>query len=230
MRWTPFPITILVSLILFAGCKSDTVTPDEIIADVLDTTAPTATILPLAEEQFSLQFEIEFAAEDDDSGVAGVEILVRTPDLVWSSLGIFTESPVTYLATGPGPHAFVGVAVDSAGNIQETPDVAQAETQVPEPIILTDVTGEEFDITNAVLRYFLTASAWGHGIGRNTIRPIIDPTWILPGEPAYPHQYSTADVIALYSDDEAHAYRVGDIANREVVNDYIGGAHLAVTY
>ncbi len=240
MRWTLICATILTSLFLLAGCQSSSVAPDPKIPDppdppeVLDTTAPTSTILPLEQEQLSLQFELAFTAEDDDSGVAGVEILVRTPDLVWSSLGVFAESPVTYLATEPGPHSFVGVAVDSAGNLQAIPEVAQAETLVPEPIIIVDQTGEEFDITNAVLRYYLTASAWGHGIGRNTIRPINNPTWILPGEPAYPHEYSTADIVALTGEDDgqfqAHAYGVLDFANREVVNDYIGGAHLSVTY
>ena len=230
MLRTLIPTTILISLILMAGCESDTVKPDPEPQDPPDITAPTATILPLEEEQLSLQFELVFEAEDDDSGVAGVEIMVRTPDQVWNSLGFFTESPVTYLATESGPHAFVGVAVDSAGNQQEISEVAQAETFVPEPIILTDVTGEEFDITNAVLRYFLVASAWEHGLGRDTIRPIIDPTWILPVDNAYPHEYSTKDIIALASEDEAHAYGIGDIPNREVVNDYIGGAHLAVTY
>ena len=227
MKRTLIPIILLTALLLWAGCSSDTVTPEVIIPD---TTPPTSTIMPLREEQYSLQFKLDYEAEDDESGVAGVEIMVRTPDLQWASIGIFTESPVTFFATESGPHAFNAVALDSAGNQQEIPELPQVETLVPERIILTDVTGEEFDITNAVNRYHLNDWAWGHGLGRNTIRPIVDPTWILPGDAAFPHEYSTADIIALATDDEAHAYRVGDIANREVVNDYIGGAHLAVTY
>ena len=227
MQRTIIPISFLSSMLFWAGCQSDTVIFEVKAPDI---TAPTATLLPLPEEQFSLQFKLDFEAEDDDSGVAGVEILVRTSDLQWNSLGLFTESPVTFYAVESGPHAFKAVAVDSAGNQQEIPEIVQAETLVPEPIILIDQTGEAFDITNAVLRYFLTASAWEHGLGRDTIRPVVDPTWILPGEPAYPHENSTADIIALASDVEAHSYRVGDISNREVVNDFIGGAHLAVTF
>ncbi len=231
MKRILFLALFLAGLTFFAGCQSDSVTPQSLDeTQPLDITPPTATLIPLEEEQTSLQFLVAYEAEDDQSGVAGVEILVQTPDQVWTSLGIFTESPVTFIADGMGPHAFKCSAIDSAGNQQEFPDLAQAETLVPEPIILVDNRGEAFDITNAVLRYHLTAEAWEHGIGRYTIVPVIDPVWVVRGDFAYPDDNNLADVIAITDLVEFHAYRVGDINNREVINDYMGGAHVAVTY
>lgn len=146
----PTKIILLGALLgSLAGCRDDSLAP---IVPPSDTTAPVAAILPLDEEQTSLQFQLAFTAEDDQSGVAAVEILVRTPDLVWTSLG------------------------------------------------------------------------------RDTIRPVNDPQFLDPGDPGYPNQDNLADIMALARDDEAHAYKIGDISNREVVNDVLGGAHLAVTY
>ncbi len=221
-------LLVLAACVWLAGCQDETVTPAPQPAS--DDTPPTATILPLNEQQVSLRFELEFEAEDDASGVAYVEIMVRTPDGFWESLGNFTESPGVFVASGPGLHAFSAVAVDSAGNQQETPDNPQAETVVPEPIIITDRTGEEFDITNAVLRYSLMENGWGHGLGRHSIVPVVDPEWWVPGESGYPDTFNVSDVIALVYEGDSHAYRIGNITDREVVNDSFGDVHLAVTY
>lgn len=229
-------LIILASLGSLWGCQSDTAAP---IADLdseltpgptEDTTAPVATILPLEVDQLSLQFELEFEAEDDASGVASVEIFVRTPDLIWTSLGFYNQSPVTYLASVDGPHSFYGVAVDSAGNRQNTPKFAQAETMVPVPIIITDRRGEDFDITNAVLRYFMQVHGWGYGLGRDTIRPINDPVFYVSGQHGYPDSNSVVDIMAVNYGGESHAYGIGDITNREVVNDVLGDVHFSATY
>ena len=225
-------LLVFGTLSSFWGCQSETVEPVSIntIEPAPDTTAPTATILPMTEDQFSLQFEIAFEAQDDDSGVASVEIFARTPDQVWTSLGFYNQSPVTFVATESGPHGFIGVAVDSMGNRQKTPDLAQAETMVPAAIIITDQRGEDFDITNAVLRYFMSEHAWGHGLGRDTIRPINDPVFRCPGEQGYPASNLLTDVMGVAIGGEARAYPPGDFSNREVVNDVVGGVHLSATY
>ncbi len=215
---------ILGSLSLWLGCQSEATAPTP------DTTAPTATILLLDEAQLSLQFELEFAAEDDDSGVASVELFVRTPDWAWTSLGHYNQSPVTFLASVDGPHCFYAVAVDSAGNRSEAPPFAQAETIVPVPIIITDRRGEDFDITNAVLKYFMSENGWGHGIGRDTIRPINNPQFKCPGDVGYPASHLLTNVLGVSFGGQARAYPPGDFANREVVNDVVGGVHLSATY
>lgn len=222
-------LIILASLSSWWGCQSETTAPDPGPLP-LDTTAPIATILPLDQEQLSLQFDLAFSAEDGASGVAAVEVFVRTPDQTWTSLGFHNQSPLTFVALEDGPHSFYCVAEDSAGNRMQTPDVAQAETIVPVPIIITDLQGEEFDITNAVLRYFMSVNGWGHGLGRHAIPPVNDPQFYVPGQIGYPDSDNTVEVMAMAIDGDAHAYAIGDINNREVVNDVVGGVHLSATY
>lgn len=225
MRSLVLSVLVLTSLTFIFGCKSS---PPN--APVADTTAPIASIEPLEAEQTSLQFTITFQAEDEGSGVEEVEVFVKAPNADWASLGTYTEGPVTFIAEEPGVHGFVAVARDAAGNIQEIPTLAQSETIVPEPIIITDRLGEDFDITNAVLRHNMTARWWGHGIGRNTIRPINDPQFLLPGDTGYPRDNSTTDVIGVTMDGDFRAYGTDDIVDKEVVNDVIGGVHFAATF
>lgn len=227
------PVMILAGLGLWSGCQSETSSPISDLPeaeDTTDTTAPVATVLPLEEDQLSLQFKVSYKAEDDASGVASVEMFVHTPDQVWTSLGYYNQSPVTYVASVDGPHEFYAVAVDSAGNHLQREPFAQAATMVPVPVIITDRHGEDFDITNAVLRYFLSVNGWGHGLGRNTIRPINKPLFWLPGQYGYPLPSRMTNVLAIAFDGDARAYPVGDFGNREVVNDVVGGVHLSATY
>jgi len=230
MRYKLAILMIFGSLVLWSGCQTEATTPNEPTTPLPDTIAPVAIVLPLEDEQLSLQFKLAYKAHDENSGVASVEIFVRTPNQTLTSLGYHNQSPVTYLASEDGPHEFYAVAVDSAGNRQATPQFAQAATMVPVPIIITDRRGEDFDITNAVLRYFMSENGWGHGLGRNTIRPINDPQFWLPGQIGYPAPNLMTDVLAIEINGEARAYPVGNISNREVVNDVVGGVHLSATY
>ena len=122
------------------------------------------------------------------------------------------------------------MAVDVAGNAQDPDAAPVSQTIVPEPIIIVDLQGEEFDITNAVLRYGIAEAYWGFGLGRNAILPINNPRFVGPGEPGYLSDTSLADVMGVEFGGDARGYQVGDLNDREVVNDVVQGVHLAATY
>lgn len=196
----------------------------------VDSIAPTATVALLAESQTSLLFIIDGQAADDGSGLAGIQLLYLPPEGIWAEVGVFDDFPVSFNATSPGEHAFKAVATDLAGNIQDAELATVRTTIVPEPIIITDLTGEDFDITNAVLRYHIGLGGWAHGLGRDRIRPIIDPDFAFSGEPGFPHHENLADVMAVDFGGQQRAYPIGELANREVVDDTVAGVHLAATY
>jgi hypothetical protein len=218
-------ILALISLIYLVGCQSD---PTNTIGP--EVVPPVVTITPLDAEQTSLQFLLDFTIEHDQGGVVDVEILVLAPGSTWISMGVFTESPATYHAADPGLHKFMALAHDPDGNTQEMPSLAQAETMVPEPIIITDLQGEDFDITNAVLRHNMTLRGWDHGLGRNAIRPINDPQFVLPGEAGYPRDNDTSTVMAMDLQNDFRAYALHDLNDKEVVNDAIGDVYFAATF
>lgn len=93
-----------------------------------------------------------------------------------------------------------GKSLVQAGNRSAMPPAPQAVTLVPEPIITTDLTGEDFDITNAVLRHNIHEAFWANGLGRDTIRLVIGPRMIGPGETGYPDDQNTAEVIGVNVD------------------------------
>lgn len=216
---------VIVGLSLMLGCQSTS--PD---SPQQETGSPLGTIQPLAEQQTSLQFELEFTTENSGNIENALEILFRIPSTEWVSLGIYGESPVTFIAEGAGLHEFIGLAFDGQGNRQPMPAEAQATTTVPDPIIITDRHGEDFDITNAVLRYQLHEQWWGHGIGRHAIQPINDPRFLEEGDAGYPDQNNTTSIMGVAIDDQFHAYAIHDLLDKEVVNDRIGDAYFSATY
>ena len=214
------------TLLFVAGCGDSPVEQ----APVPDLAPPTALVAPLAEFQTSLTFQIDGLAADDGSGISGIQLLFRSPAGIWAEAGVFDGFPMTFTAATGGEHAFKAVATDLAGNVQDADLAVVRTTIVPEPIIITDLTGEDFDITNAVLRYHINLNGWAHGFGRDRIPPITDPVFIHPGEPGYPDPENLADILAVDFGGEQRAYAIGDLVGREVVDDTLAGVHLAATY
>ena len=101
---------------------------------------------------------------------------------------------------------------------------------VPEPNIIFDRQDEAWEITHAVLHYGMSEHAWEFGLGRWTIQPLVDPMMSCPGDPDYPHPDNLSVVFGVHLADEARAYKLGDLNDREVVDDSIGGIPFAVTY
>jgi hypothetical protein len=202
----------------------------EIQSSTQDAEPPTAAITNPDSSQTSLLFKIEVDADDPVSGLAVLEL--------W--MAVDGADPVLYATVEPGEvlvqtdrggrHDFHLEAVDEAGNRKDRPAEPEATTIVPEPIIITDRKGEDFDITNAVLRHGIHQDAWEHGIGRETIRPVIDPLMIGPGHFSYPDDDKVFEVCAVSFGGEERAYRINDMNSREVVDDTVVGTPIAVCY
>jgi hypothetical protein len=180
--------------------------------------------------QTSLLFDIDIAAGDPVSGLAGLVLWVRIDggDLV--EHGSVPVGEYAFQADRGGRHEFHVAATDRAGNRRGPGGPPLAVTRVPEPIIIHDVRGEAYDITNAVLKHGIHQDAWEHGLGRDIIQPVIDPVMIGPGHPRYPSDDNLTEVCAVTFDGDHRAYPLGDIANREVVNDTPAGVPLAACY
>jgi hypothetical protein len=195
-----------------------------------DALPPVATLTELGEEQTSLLFILELSGTDETSGIQEIELWFRVEDGEPTLYGTFPPGEASFQATGGGRHEFFPVAIDGAGNRQERDPEPLGFTQVPEPIIITDSRGEEFDITASVLEYNMAEQYWEHGLGRFTIRPIIDPRMLAPGDIGYPLPNHLTEVCGVKFNDDTRAYKIHDLPHREVVDDVVGGVPIAVCY
>ena len=223
------PTVALLALLVAAGagCReaADPAAPAPPVS-----TVPAAVVLPLAEQQTSYRFTVELAVIDPGSGNATVELWSAWEDNGPALLGSYAPGPVTVVVDTLGRHDFYAVAVDAAGNRQATPAAPQASTVVPPRVVIIDRRGEHFDITNALLRYTLRLDGWDHGLGRTAIPPINFPEYMSPGDPNYPDANSVTEILAIDYDGIRKAWKIGDITDREVVNDRTPGVEFAATY
>ena len=142
----------------------------------------------------------------------------------------FPPGPVRFQATASGPLELIPVAIDGSGNRQDLAQASTAVTLVPEPIIITDMRGEDFDITAAVLEYRMGVVFWEFGLGRFTIRPVIDPLMIGPGDIGYPLDSNIVEILAVNYEGDSRAYKIGDLPDKEVVDDVVNGVPIAVCF
>lgn len=199
-------------------------------ASTQDAVAPVAALTELKVEQTSLLFTFMLAATDDVSGVQEIELWFGFEGADPVLHGTFPPGEVSFQATEGGNHEFTAIAVDVVGNRQDTGDAITEVTLVPEPIIIIDRNFEEFDITAAVLEYRMAEQYWEFGLGRYTIRPIIDPLMIGPSAPDYPLDSNTTEILGVAYGDDVRAYKIGDLPDREVVDDVVNGTPIAVCY
>jgi hypothetical protein len=101
---------------------------------------------------------------------------------------------------------------------------------VADAVIITDITGMEWDITHAVVNYNMTADGFNYGLGPYAFTPVIMPDYLLPGDKGYPPDDSTERVIGVVINGDVRAYPISPLARHEVANDFVGGSHIAVTY
>ncbi len=199
-------------------------------ASIQDAMAPVAMVGELKTEQTSLLFTFELSATDETSGIREIELWFELDSGNASLFGTFQPGEISFQATEGGTHGFFPVAVDVAGNRQDLGATPAGTTLVPEPIIITDRRGEDFDITSAVLEFRMGEAFWEFGLGRFTIRPIIDPVMIGPGDAGYPRDDSLVEVLAVNYEGDSRAYKIGDLPDREVVDDVVNGVPIAVCY
>ncbi len=198
-----------------------------------ESTVAEARLEPLADAATSRRVDLTVSVPDSGAGVAAVEVWARPQGEDWALAASATTPTVrvTIEESGPfGPWEFAAVAVGVDGTREAAPDSAEARTRIPEPIYLTDRSGERWEITHAVLRYGMGEHGWGHGIGRHAILPLIDPPMSCPGDPDYLLPDNLSLVIGVSHGGEDRAYKIGDLNDREVVDDTFGETHLAVTY
>lgn len=195
-----------------------------------DAEPPAVSMAAEDSSQTSLLFDLELDADDPTSGLASLELWVAIDGGDPFLYGSVESGEVEFQTDRGGRHDFHLAAVDVAGNRLEPSSTPLATTIVPEPIIITDRKGEDFDITNAVLRHGIHQNAWEHGIGRDTIRPVIDPVMIGPGHVNYPDDDRVFEVCAVVFEDDVRAYKIEDMNSREVVDDTVNGVPIAVCY
>ena len=97
-------------------------------------------------------------------------------------------------------------------------------------IVIVDRTGKTWDITYAVRVYGMLRHNWAYGLGPNAIRPIVNPRFYSPGDGEYPEPSDRLEIIGVSIDGDARAYSTWKLSSHEVVNDIVGGRHVAVTY
>lgn len=111
---------------------------------IVDTTPPTSNVTPLLPYIGQRTFNLTYVANDDGSGVSYV-ILYYSVDggKTWMRYGEFNKSPITFTAQSDGRYIFSTIAVDNAGNVQNT-----QETQVGTIVDATlPVTSQEVEGT-----------------------------------------------------------------------------------
>jgi len=106
------------------------------IVDLVDTTPPVSQAGPLPASTSAPSIDVPFAASDDLSGVASVELWSRyratdaDPWGTWTLGPTATGSPIPFtFASGDGLYEFYTIAADGAGNREAPPAAADAATR-----------------------------------------------------------------------------------------------------
>jgi len=97
-------------------------------------------------------------------------------------------------------------------------------------IRITDRTGESWDITYAIQELGFQIHEFGHGLGRDAIQPLIDPTVLNPGAPGYPHEHELFQMIGVALEGASRGYSIRRLIRHEVVNDSLGETAFVATY
>jgi len=98
------------------------------------------------------------------------------------------------------------------------------------PVTITDRADHVWDISSAVYKYGFVPDQFDYGLGVNVIRPIDGPDFLAPGDEGYPGAGEDFPLVGVELAGEARAYPVDILTRHEIVNDFIGDAHLAVGY
>ena len=98
------------------------------------------------------------------------------------------------------------------------------------PVTITDRANHVWDISSAVYKYGFEADQFDYGLGVNVIRPIDGPDFLAPGDAGYPDAGEDFPLVGVERAGEARAYPIDILTRHEIVNDFIGDVHLAVSY
>jgi len=144
--------------------------------------------------------------------------LADTGSYLWDTSSLLEENSYRLRITVSHPSGLT--ASDSSGNA----------FTVAEAVFITDRTGRKWDITHAVVRYNLEKGNFNYGLGPDAIQPVNSPDFLSPQDNGYPADDSGERVIGIEIEGDARAYPITPLSRHEVVNDYVGQSHVAVTY
>jgi hypothetical protein len=97
-------------------------------------------------------------------------------------------------------------------------------------VVLVDLDGKHWDITTAVYDYGFQVDRFEFGLGKDAIKPLIEPRLLSVGDPGYPGPTVDFAVIGAPFPGDIRAYDIDYITRFEVVDEVVGDAHVAVAY
>jgi len=92
------------------------------------------------------------------------------------------------------------------------------------------VTDKAWDISFGLHYYGMDPRDFNFGLGPDAFPPIIDPTFLSPGDPGYPESTDNFSVLGIVVEGESRAYRQSTLRFNEVANDTFGNLAVAATY
>lgn len=99
-----------------------------------------------------------------------------------------------------------------------------------EKIFIVDETGKKWDITHAVKKYGFKPKKFDYGFGPFSIKPILNPKMLSPGDAGYPSADATFIVIGTRLAGEARAYPLSVMRRHEIADEVFGDQYVAVAY
>lgn len=118
------------------------------------------------------------------------------------------------------------VAVAVLAPACEFSDTSVDETAL-ERVVIVDLDGRSWDVTQAVVRYGFDPDGFLFGLGASKFVPFEFPAMAAPADSGYPDPGDDFIVIGVAGAD-ARAYRVDDLVDVEVADDAIGATPIAV--
>jgi hypothetical protein len=110
-----------------------------------------------------------------------------------------------------------------------TPPARPDPQRTGPPVTITGRANHTWDISTAVYKCGFDPGEFDYGLGVNVIRPIDGPDFLAPGDQGYPGAGEDFPLVGVALAGEARAYPIDILTRHEIVNDFIGDAHLAVS-
>ena len=98
------------------------------------------------------------------------------------------------------------------------------------PVSISDEFGRSYDVTYAITYLYFDTDNFSAGKGPDSRPPLIAPAFLSPGDIGYPGSGEDAHVLGTAVSSDARAYNISEISRNEVVDDVVGGTHIAVAY
>ena len=125
---------------------------------------------------------------------------------------------------------FIGILSFYSCNSNAPEAPAAPVKTIDNRVIIVDITGKEWDVTDAQKKYGMNAEDFQYGIGSFAITPILDPQMRDPGDPGYPDASGDFLVIGVTLNGFTRAYGLDSLRCHEIALEEFGDEHVAVAY